>query len=342
MDVTSLADGDYLTADVDAVGSSIAGADLLVHSVFDAPVDEEFIGLLKKNRAGYCPTLFVMGGYRLALGNHWKPTDAETARADPEILAAMDDLGEMPAEKIPPGVAKLIASGRMPEPPRIQVHAVPGQDVNVIVELNNLNFAELGEHHFVVDADGRRHLSQRPGRGRLVTESVWRIWITDDVRGGRLNPDRRRLVDGAQGLAEHPAGGDARFENVALVRVGLAAIDTSSDEIDNRAGTERIYFTRVSAAGVKLLGDMAVSDGSSAASHPSCAVDSAAATHVVWKQANALMYAKLNSIGGTLVAEGVETQEELAMLADLGVRYGQGYLLARPAPLPIRERFVLT
>jgi imidazolonepropionase-like amidohydrolase len=95
-----------------------AGADYLVHSVFDAPVDDEFIALAKRNGAIYSPTLFVMGGYLLVLGNHFKPTDAEAARADPQILAAMDDIGDMAEDKIPPGVAKLIASGRMPEPPK--------------------------------------------------------------------------------------------------------------------------------------------------------------------------------------------------------------------------------
>jgi imidazolonepropionase-like amidohydrolase len=109
----------HATELVVAKASLRAGADLLVHSVFDAPVDEEFIALMKKNRAVYCPTLFVMGGYLLALGNNWKATAVEATRADPEILAAMDDLNEMPAEKIPERVAKLIASKRMPETPRI-------------------------------------------------------------------------------------------------------------------------------------------------------------------------------------------------------------------------------
>lgn len=39
-------------------------------------------------------------------------------------------------------------------------------------------------------------------------------------------------------------------------------------------------------------------------------------------------------IGAVIVAEGVETQAELATLRELQVRYGQGYYLARPAPLP--------
>lgn len=85
-----------------------AGADLLVHAVFDAPVDEEFIALARMNRALYCPTLYVMDGYSEALSNTWKATPIEAARADPEILAAMDDLDEMPLEKIPPRVAALM------------------------------------------------------------------------------------------------------------------------------------------------------------------------------------------------------------------------------------------
>jgi EAL domain-containing protein (putative c-di-GMP-specific phosphodiesterase class I)/AmiR/NasT family two-component response regulator len=36
-----------------------------------------------------------------------------------------------------------------------------------------------------------------------------------------------------------------------------------------------------------------------------------------------------------IVAEGIETEGELAALRDLEVHFGQGYLLARPAPLPL-------
>ena len=38
-------------------------------------------------------------------------------------------------------------------------------------------------------------------------------------------------------------------------------------------------------------------------------------------------------IGAQLVAEGIETKEDLDVLRDLGIRWGQGYHLARPAPL---------
>jgi len=39
------------------------GADFLVHSVQDLPVDQEFLSLAKKNHTIYCPTLTVLDGY---------------------------------------------------------------------------------------------------------------------------------------------------------------------------------------------------------------------------------------------------------------------------------------
>ena len=42
----------------------------------------------------------------------------------------------------------------LPQSPRLSVHAVPGQDVNVVVELNNLGFATYGAHRFELDVDG--------------------------------------------------------------------------------------------------------------------------------------------------------------------------------------------
>ncbi len=43
-------------------------------------------------------------------------------------------------------------------------------------------------------------------------------------------------------------------------------------------------------------------------------------------------------IGARLVAEGIETQRDLATLRELGVELGQGFLLGRPAPQPLRPR----
>ena len=96
-----------------------AGADILVHSVEDAPVDDEFIALARRNRAIYCPTLFVTMGYQYALSNTWKPTEAEKRLADPEILAAMADLTQMPRDRMPGRVRELVDRPPSPRPSAI-------------------------------------------------------------------------------------------------------------------------------------------------------------------------------------------------------------------------------
>ncbi|HET8569652.1 MAG TPA: hypothetical protein VFM93_11795 [Candidatus Limnocylindria bacterium] len=63
----------------------------------------------------------------------------------------------------------------MAEPPRIEVRATAGQDVNVIVELNSVAFSAYGAHRFDLDVDGRTavslplSISQMPAPGQLRT-----------------------------------------------------------------------------------------------------------------------------------------------------------------------------
>jgi imidazolonepropionase-like amidohydrolase len=106
----------HATELVVAKASLRAGADFLVHSVEDAAVDEEFLALAKKNRALYCPTLFVTMGYRYALSNTWRPTEAERRLADPQILAAMGDLQNIPRETLPERVANAMNQPTSPHP----------------------------------------------------------------------------------------------------------------------------------------------------------------------------------------------------------------------------------
>jgi imidazolonepropionase-like amidohydrolase len=91
-----------------------AGADFLVHSVEDAPVDAEFLALMKHNHALYCPTLWVGPGYDYMFAGLWQPTDAERRLADPEVLATMSDMRTLPDERLPPGVRRLRAAGKQP------------------------------------------------------------------------------------------------------------------------------------------------------------------------------------------------------------------------------------
>src|SRR5467141_1751501 len=105
-----------------AKASLRAGADFLVHSVEDSEVDEEFLALAKKNRALYCPTLFVTLGYRYALSNTWQPTEAERRLADTQILAAMSDLQRIPREMLPERVVKAMNQPTSPKPSVIALH----------------------------------------------------------------------------------------------------------------------------------------------------------------------------------------------------------------------------
>lgn len=45
----------------------------------------------------------------------------------------------------------------------------------------------------------------------------------------------------------------------------------------------------------------------------------------------------MHALGGRVIAEGIETAEELALVRDLGVAAGQGYFLGRPAAQPSAE-----
>jgi len=73
-----------------------AGADVLVHSVFDKPVDDAFVDLLKRRGVVYIPTLFVRTGYTLVLSGTFTPTPAERRGADPDVLATFDEVKSRP------------------------------------------------------------------------------------------------------------------------------------------------------------------------------------------------------------------------------------------------------
>ena len=41
-----------------------------------------------------------------------------------------------------------------------------------------------------------------------------------------------------------------------------------------------------------------------------------------------------HTVGAEVVAEMIETEEQAALMRDLGVTYGQGWLFGRPGSLP--------
>ena len=96
-----------------------AGADYLVHSVQDAPVDDEFIALARARHILYCPTLFVPLGYVYALSGLWQPTEAEQRLADHEILARLHLPEGTATEKLPERMVKLMSEHREPALPEV-------------------------------------------------------------------------------------------------------------------------------------------------------------------------------------------------------------------------------
>lgn len=76
-----------------------AGADVLVHSVSDAAVDQEFIDLLKETGAVYTTTLMVGEGYQEAFGAAPDLMDIEKRFGDPEVVATWLQTPEAVAQR---------------------------------------------------------------------------------------------------------------------------------------------------------------------------------------------------------------------------------------------------
>jgi imidazolonepropionase-like amidohydrolase len=77
------------------------GANILVHSVEDKPVDADFIRLLKEKNVIYTPTLTVYSGYRKTFSQQHDFTSTEYQIANPYVMSSLFDLRHIPAENMP-------------------------------------------------------------------------------------------------------------------------------------------------------------------------------------------------------------------------------------------------
>jgi imidazolonepropionase-like amidohydrolase len=78
-----------------------AGAALLVHSVEDELVDDEFIQLARAAGTIYNPTLTVMNGYRQLFGRRFDPTGVAMECVDPSTRAKAALTDSLPALNLP-------------------------------------------------------------------------------------------------------------------------------------------------------------------------------------------------------------------------------------------------
>src|SRR6266403_2799775 len=84
------------------------GADVLVHSVIDKPVDDTFVKLLKDRHTILCPTLVVFERYGRTFANKLNLTPEEEKWGNPEVIASLD-VTKIPQDKLPQRVKDALA-----------------------------------------------------------------------------------------------------------------------------------------------------------------------------------------------------------------------------------------
>jgi imidazolonepropionase-like amidohydrolase len=84
------------------------GADVLVHSVIDKPVDEAFVTLLRDRHVILCPTLVVFERYGRVFSHQLNLTPEEQAWGNPEVIATLD-VTKIPQDKLPQRIKDALA-----------------------------------------------------------------------------------------------------------------------------------------------------------------------------------------------------------------------------------------
>jgi imidazolonepropionase-like amidohydrolase len=84
------------------------GADVLVHSVIDRPVDGAFVKLLQNRHIILCPTLVVFERYGCTFANRLNLTPEEKAWGNPEVIATLD-VTKIPQDKLPDRIKTALA-----------------------------------------------------------------------------------------------------------------------------------------------------------------------------------------------------------------------------------------
>jgi len=84
------------------------GADILVHSVIDKPVDDAFVKLLKDRHIILCPTLVVFERYGRTFANKLNLTPEEKRWGNPEVIASLD-VTKISQDKLPERIKAALA-----------------------------------------------------------------------------------------------------------------------------------------------------------------------------------------------------------------------------------------
>lgn len=105
-----------------------AGADILVHSVDDAPLDDALLALLRERRIPYITTVVVLEGYARVFAHRVRLSPAERAIADPAFVATVVNPPPLPEDR-----AALIAQRMEERLPVALANAKRAEDAGVLV-----------------------------------------------------------------------------------------------------------------------------------------------------------------------------------------------------------------
>src|SRR5438067_10599002 len=88
------------------------GADVLVHSVIDKPVDQAFVKLLTDRHVILCPTLVVFERYGRTFSHQLNFTPEEQKWGNPEVIATLD-VTKIPQDKLPQRIKDALADPKV-------------------------------------------------------------------------------------------------------------------------------------------------------------------------------------------------------------------------------------
>ncbi len=93
-----------------------AGADVLVHSVVDKQIDEEFVRLARARKVIVIPTLWVFNSYAAVYTRQLKLMTVEHLRGNPKVIGSLYQMHELADSELGPRQHKLLAEMKPIEP----------------------------------------------------------------------------------------------------------------------------------------------------------------------------------------------------------------------------------
>jgi hypothetical protein len=88
-----------------------AGADILVHSIDDAVIPDDFLKILKQKKVTYIPTLMVGDGYYKVFSGRLTNDEQDLKWANAFAYSSLTDVESMPESELPPALKYLRKNG---------------------------------------------------------------------------------------------------------------------------------------------------------------------------------------------------------------------------------------